>query len=352
MIHPQRAFLCLIFAFFAGVGLSWGETLPWTMTDGRRALAELAYVEGDQIFLRFGPLERRYGLEVFSKDDREYVRDWLSKERCGACNQPVTTRSKKVGKSSYHLACFQCAACSKSFRGGDRFQLDQWGTLAHVTHVTQMFDCGSCGRLFPRRGASRDQIYPDNRVACRVCRDDAILDLEELKSLRNEVTVILESVGIARPGGAVELKLVSKRELDNEAKRIHVGGNLKGLTVSRFRTVSSKKGSETTFFHAVYVLFGLPKSEIRSVIAHELMHVWLNERQVEAPADVIEGFCNLGSDHVLRQDTTRVAWILMDNMKTNPSPAYGGGYRKMIARLGQVGWPRILAEMEARGKKR
>ena len=248
MIHPQRAFLCLIFAFFAGVGLSWGETRPWTMTDGRRALAELAYVEGDQIFLRFGPLERRYGLEVFSKDDREYVRDWLSKERCGACNQPVTTRSKKVGKSSYHLACFQCAACSKSFRGGDRFQLDQWGTLAHVTHVTQMFDCGSCGRLFPRRGASRDQIYPDNRVACRVCRDDAILDLEELKSLRNEVTVILESVGIARPGGAVELKLVSKRELDNEAKRIHVGGNLKGLTVSRFRTVSSKKGSETTFF--------------------------------------------------------------------------------------------------------
>ncbi len=322
------------------------------MTDGRRALAELAYVEGDQIFLRFGPLERRYGLKTFSKDDHEYVRDWLKKERCGACNQPLTTRSKKVGKKSYHLACFECAACGKGFRGGDRFQLDQWGNLAHVQHLSQTFDCGSCGRLFPRRGSSRDQIYSDNRVACQVCRSDAVFDLEELKSLGNEIAVILESVGIGRPKGSVELKLVSKRELDNEAKRIHVGGNLKGLTVSKFRTVSFKNESNTTFTHVVYALFGLPKSEVRAVIAHELMHVWLNERQLDAPGDVIEGFCNLGSDHVLRQDPSRLAWILIDNMKTNPSPAYGGGYRKMIARLGQIGWPRMLAEIQARGKKR
>jgi hypothetical protein len=95
----------------------------------------------------------------------------------------------------------------------------------------------------------------------------------------------------------------------------------------------------------------MPKAELRSVISHELMHVWLNERGVEGPADVIEGFCNLGSDHVLRQDPSRLAVHLMENMKTDKSPVYGTGYRKMIARLKQIGWARMLNEMQARGKK-
>ena len=321
------------------------------MTDGRRALAELASVEGDQIFLRFGPRERRYSLKTFSAADHEYVRDWLTKKRCGACNQPLTTRSKKAGKQSYHVACFQCIACNKSFSGGDRFSFDQWGNFAHAQHLPLTFDCGSCSRFFSRRSASRDQTYPDGRVACRVCRDDAVLNSDQLKSIRNEVFVLLESVGIAQPKGSIELKLVSKRELDNEAKRIHVGVNLKGLTVSQLRKVTFKGETTVTFSHVIYVLFGLPKSEVRSVLAHETMHVWLNESEVDAPADVIEGFCNLGSDHVLHQDPSRLAWILIDNMKTNPNPAYGGGYRKMIARLGQIGWPRMLTEMKARAKK-
>ncbi|MFP6900613.1 MAG: protein DA1, partial [Opitutales bacterium] len=261
------------------------------------------------------------------------------------------TRSKKAGKKSYHLACFQCVACRKGFRGGDRFQVDQWGNLGHLQHQSLTYDCGSCGRMFARRGVSRDLVLADGRVACRVCRDDAVFELEELNSIRNEVDLILESVGIARPVGSVEMKLVSRRELSNEAKRIHVGGNLKGLTVSKFRQVTFKGKTEVTFAHVVYVLFGLPKSELRSVISHEMMHVWLNEREVGAPADVIEGFCNLGSDQVLRQDPSRLAWILIDNMKTNTSPTYGGGYRKMMAHLNKIGWPRMIAEMDARGKK-
>ena len=322
------------------------------MNDGRRAVAELAYVEGDQIFLRFGPVERRYGLDKFSPPDQQFVKTWLGKARCGSCNQPLTTRSKKVGKKSYHLACFNCVACLKGFRPGDRFQIDQWGNLGHMQHQSSTYDCGSCGRLFARRGASRDQVLDDGRVACRVCRGDGVFELEELKGIRNEVDLILESVGIARPAGSVELKLVSRRELNNEAKRIHVGGNLKGLTVTKFRQVTFKGKTEVSFSHVVYVLFGLPKSELRSVLSHEMMHVWLNEREVEAPSDVIEGFCNLGSDQVLQQDPSRLAWILIDNMKTNSSPVYGGGYRKMIAHLNKIGWPRMIAEMNARGKKR
>ena len=321
------------------------------MNDGRRALAELAHVEGEYLFLRFGPVERRYPLKNFSEEDHEYVRNWSSKARCGACNQPLTTRTKKAGRKSYHLACFRCVACGKGFQGGDRFQIDQWGNLGHVEHIAQLFDCDSCGRLFPRKGASRNQVLSDNRVACKQCRDDAVFDLEELKSIRNETTVILKEVGISPPEGVIEWKLVSRRELDNEAKRIHVGGNLKGLTVTQLRRVTSKSETITSFSHKVYVLFGLPKSELRSVISHELMHVWLNERGVEAPADVIEGFCNLGSDQVLRQDPSRLAWILIGNMQTNPSPSYGAGYRKMMAHLQKTGWPRMLAEMKARAKK-
>ena len=351
MILLTRIHLLLIPFLLLGADFAWAEKRTWTMTNGRRALAELTFAEGSFIFLRFGPLERRFELNEFSQVDREYVRKWVGKERCAACNLPLTTRIKKTANKTYHLSCFHCLACGKSFKGGDRFILGQWGNLVHSQHQSQTFQCGSCRRFFPRRGASTKQQFSDGRVVCRVCLQDAVFDKETLSELHTELSAMMKDKGIASPEGKVEFKLVSKRELNNQAKRIHVGGNLKGLTVSRFRKESSKGETTVTFSHIVYVLFGMPKAELRSVISHELMHVWLNERGVEGPADVIEGFCNLGSDHVLRQDPSRLAVHLMENMKTDKSPVYGTGYRKMIARLKQIGWARMLNEMQARGKK-
>ena len=124
MTSHHRSFLYPTLAFLVGVACLLGENRAWTMNDGRRAVAELAHVEGDYVFLRFGPIERRYELKNFSEEDHEYVRNWFSKARCGACNQPLTTRTKKAGRKSYHLTCFRCVACGKGFRGGDRFQVD------------------------------------------------------------------------------------------------------------------------------------------------------------------------------------------------------------------------------------
>ena len=51
-------------------------------------------------------------------------------------------------------------------------------------------------------------------------------------------------------------------------------------------------------------------------------------------------------------ETSKLSSILMENMLNNPSPVYGGGYRKMSDRLEKLGWPRLLAELRSKSRKK
>jgi hypothetical protein len=39
-------------------------------------------------------------------------------------------------------------------------------------------------------------------------------------------------------------------------------------------------------------------------------------------------------------------------MQKSTSPTYGEGYRKMAVKLSLLGWPRLLAEMRSRGRRK
>ena len=329
-----------------------GQSRTWTTTDGRKAEGELFEVVGDEIGVRISGQEYRFPLSRFMPADRSFVQQWQARPRCKLCSKTLGTRTMEAGGKTYHTACFRCLVCKKVFKGGDKFRRDQWGMLAHVDHFSFVATCGSCGRMFAKKEARREQILGDGRVTCLPCLVNAVHDEKTLGLVNERVKESLIKLGIGKPQGRVTLLLVDKRKLDVEAKRIHAGGNLKGLTLTKFRTVTKGNASNTTFEHRVMVLFGLPHVECEAVLAHEYMHVWLNERFIEGSKDTVEGFCNLASAALLNKEMSKLSSILMNNMRNNPSPVYGGGYRKMEGRLGQMGWPRLLADMRARGKKK
>ena len=327
-----------------------GESRTWTTTDGRKAEGELFEVVGDEVGLVISGQEYRFPLSRFTPADRAFVRQWQTKPRCKLCSKPLGTRTMEAGGKTYHTSCFRCLVCKKVFKGGDKFRRDQWGMLAHVNHFPFVATCDSCGRMFVKREARREQILSDGRVACLDCLRNPILDEKTLAIVNVRVKELLGTLGIGKFKGKIKLLLVDKPKLDAEAKRIHAGGNLKGLTLTKFRTVTKGNTSNTTFEHRIMVLFGLPHVECEAVLAHEYMHIWLNERFIEESPNVVEGFCNLGSAALLKTETSKLSSILMNNMLNNPSPVYGEGYRQMAKRLTKMGWPRLLADMSAKGK--
>jgi hypothetical protein len=171
-----------------------------------------------------------------------------------------------------------------------------------------------------------------------------------LEEVEKRVWQTLLKIGITKPVGRLSIRLVDRNLLNKEALKINARGNLRGLTLTKYKIVSGGRNSGTTFDHQIFVLYGLPYIECESVLAHEFAHVWLNEKFIESTPPVVEGFCNLVSSAVLEKEKNKLASILLDNLQNNTSLAYGVGYRKMKANLAQKNWPRLLAEMKSKSK--
>ena len=318
----------------------------WTTTSGSNSEGELFEVVGDRIGLKIRGREYHFSLNRFSSADQAYVKQWSRVPRCAACSGSLGTRSTKAGKASYHTACFQCMVCRKNFGPGDRFRKDGWGGMVHVEHFSATGLCGTCSRIFPKRNAIKAQFFADGRMTCGSCLKDGIFKLDLLKEVEKRIWPTLMQAGFAKPKGKITLQLVTRDTLIREAAKINATGNLRGLTLTKYKVVKGGKNPGTSFEHRIFVLSGLPYVECVSVLAHEHIHVWLNERFIESTPPVVEGFCNLASSLVLQKEKSKLSSILLENMDNSESPVYGAGYRMMKQKLAQAGWPALLNELK------
>lgn len=320
----------------------------WTTTSGTKAEGEIFEVVGDRIGLKIRGRDYYFSLSRFSPADQSYVIQWQKVPRCGACSGQLGTRSVKAGKSNYHTSCFKCMACRKGFGPGDRFRRDGWGGMVHVDHFSLTALCGTCSRIFVKKNAKPEQFFQDGRSTCGSCLANGIFKPELLQEVEKRIWATLLQVGLTKPRGKVALQLVDRKTLLREASRINASGNLRGLTLTKYKVVKGGKNPGTTFDHKIFVLYGLPYVECLSVLAHEHAHVWLNERFIESSPPVVEGFCNLASLAVLQKDKSKLSSILLQNMNNSSSPVYGAGYRKMRKKLSLVGWPALLSELKSK----
>lgn len=322
----------------------------WTTKNGIQSEGELFEVLGDRIGLKIKGREYHFSLSRFVTADQEYVRKWRSVPRCPVCKKTLGTRTIEASGVKYHIGCFKCMVCHSGFKGGDQFRRDAWNGMVHVKHFQSTGVCGTCSKIFVKKNANPKQFFTDGRMSCSSCFHDGVFEKSILNEVESRVWKTLLQIGLKKPVGKLTIRLVDRRLLDQEALKINATGNLRGLTLTKYKITKGGRNPGTSFDHTIYVLYGLPYIECESVLAHEFAHVWLNERFIESSPPVIEGFCNLVSSEVLKKEKSKLASVLLDNLQNNTSLAYGVGYRKMKANLAQKNWNILLNEMKNRSK--
>ena len=110
---------------------------------------------------------------------------------------------------------------------------------------------------------------------------------------------------------------------------------------------SKKTIKAYTFFnnknYEVNILWGLNQIEFEAVLAHELLHVWIDYNNLKINNDKLEGFCNLGSSLVYKSYDLKLADILQKSIEEDNDPTYGRGYVYMNFLLEHHGWNELIS---------
>jgi hypothetical protein len=93
--------------------------------------------------------------------------------------------------------------------------------------------------------------------------------------------------------------------------------------------------------YIIEILWGLNQIEFEAVLAHELLHVWIDYNNIKLNKSKLEGFCNLGSRLVYDNYNLELAKVLKSSMKNNDDPIYGKGYKYMNSLLEIHGWDKL-----------
>jgi hypothetical protein len=167
--------------------------------------------------------------------------------------------------------------------------------------------------------------YKDGRWICNICRKTAVYDQKHAQRLFDDMRKIMEEYGIhIDQSQKIPLRLAGLDEIDRLSgctPEIETGATL--TVVSRYR-----KQEIGRFIKEVVILYGLPKEQMISIMAHEYGHVWcflhgfpdLAKRTNEGLAQLFAYLC-------LKKRHTADARFHMQMIAKDANPNYGGGFR-------------------------
>ncbi|MGV3522901.1 MAG: protein DA1 [Candidatus Sericytochromatia bacterium] len=274
--------------------------------------------------------------------------DAYVRPECCHCGGAITGGYHSDDAGHWHVACYDqvnlepCAICQQPLKG--KYLFDPWGHKAHVKHGGQRtLSCGVCARLVSQATSQGGIQYGDGRVVCGICRLTEVTETTAIAQIKTYVLAQLRSVGFDYIPDYIAVNLADQHTLN---QRLGAGrsANSHGYT----KTIEKRVNGQLTREHSIFILHGLPRLVFSGVLAHELLHVWLNDRGIHHwPEREIEGFCNLGTALVYQNDDTPLAQVLLKRMEDDPSPVYGEGFRRQRARLQQLGWLAMIQAMQA-----
>jgi hypothetical protein len=227
----------------------------------------------------------------------------------------------------------RCCIC----RGASgHFEIDPWGNCYHTSHVENVPRCHQCDRrlLASITGASaHGWLYDDGRAVCGDCWRDSVGTVRKAKQRMRHVCRTLAKHGISVDTTDVHVKLVPYTE-----------GGLGGDQLGSAHTQWTEYATRRRFDRAdVQIVLHLSEPLFDSVLAHELMHVWIaqNTRR-ELDARTEEGVCQLASHLVLRDGHDRRADYLRKKIEKSQDPVYGDGYRRAKRYVDRRGMASLL----------
>lgn len=266
---------------------------------------------------------------------------------CVHCGGGITGNFHRDESGPWHVYCYErtqlepCSACAGPLKG--KILIDPWGNKAHAVHGNQKtHSCSVCARLVSQKTSQGGTLYGDGRAVCGICGITEVSTPAQIAQIKTDVITKLQTAGFDYIPDYIAVTLADQR-LMNQRLGVHKTANSHGYT----KTLEKRLNGNLTREHSIFVLFGLPRLVFAGVLAHELLHVWLNDRGLQHWTEKeIEGFCNLGTALIYQQDATPLAQVLLKRMDEDKGPVYGDGYRLMKARLAKLGWPGLITAMQ------
>ncbi len=185
---------------------------------------------------------------------------------------------------------------------------------------------------------------PDGRALCAKCVTTSVTSVRTARSILADVANELARFGIDVDPKPIELRLVGQGELARIAE--NKSHETKGFT--DYLVEKGPLGGVKTESMKVYLLYGMPRTQATSTVAHELMHIWQFQNGcLEQDPALSEGSCNFASYLVLRRIASPEAEFAIDSMLKDPDRIYGKGFRHVklyVEREGVAAWLKLLEE--------
>ena len=264
--------------------------------------------------------------------------------RCEQCGKLIDGKYAVLDDKMYHPACYtnhilpKCTICDQPLQG--KYFTDYWGNSFHGSHSSELPECSTCGRLICDELTRGGFELDDGRFLCGICNETEVSEDFLLESSISYVHRLLESKGIYNLPADIPITLVNQERLKQLATSY--SDAMHGFTDHNMQTRNGRVVSKNSH---IYILSHLPLTMFRAILAHELMHVYLFERDLDLRSDIREGFCNLGAALVYRDSRSEYAKFRLLNMEQSQDPDYGYGYRKMSAELDRWGWRYLLESL-------
>lgn len=233
-----------------------------------------------------------------------------------------------IAQVSDALQIKKCVVCDGVLLG--QYGYDSWEQAAHLSCIEG--NCFSCGRILNKN----HKKLQDGRFICEVCIPSIVANDAAVNWVDQRVRAVLQSVGITNlPKTPIEI--VSKQKLIHLQNNKAMGDTF-GLA-QYFATGGNKQ-------FKIFVLDNLPKTYFAGILAHEYMHVWQYQHNINPPKEICEGFCNLGAMAMYQKINTKLSAVLLDQMEKSPDPVYGEGYRKVKTIYLNYGWKKTINLMK------
>ncbi len=288
---------------------------------------------------------------------------------CAGCGESVEIDSWiKIDGRDYHPDCFRCAHCSQPigddgyYRHNNRYydracftnhiapRCDLCDEILDGPAIVDFFDnrycafhegadprCTCCGRFISDELTDGGRQYDDGRQICNLCLALAVFGRAEGRAVLSSTRDRLATFGIYIEG-PIRLHMIGQTELRQRSE----GFLSDPQGVATYRKETKSDGLVLREDFEIYSLRGLPRLSLSSVLAHELMHIWLFQN---AAADLdpalCEGACNYVSYLVVTDIDSEHAAMLLDKLQRDVSPIYGDGFRRTaeyVARVGVENW--------------
>ena len=238
-----------------------------------------------------------------------------------------------------------CHICSKSLVGA--YLIDAWDNKMCESHFGKgVVHCSSCTAF-----TKREHVVSDGRVLCKRCYDATIKPGDSIEKIKTFVTKSLYNTGFSDLRiEDISLEIVSAQKLA-DLQKMPVNLDNKGFTLSNV-TTSSLYGVLTTkqkFDHTIYMLTHLTSVEFAGTLAHEMLHAWLTQYNVNMPQKKMEGFCNMGTYLIYSSIKGTFAKMQLKFLHESADPIYGDGFREMYEHFKRLGWNELIADVRRKG---